>query len=146
MRTAATFWAETWTWYHSRREESSSCSHRKAFQGYLLSYELSNDFLKLRLLRCLTLSRIRLERIQCMMSSKGDAGLNCPIRTLTHLLRRQFWPVVNFPVPKRQTYPYALVTNRNRRILLALNPGFHYRLRMAISEKHSPEPDLREAA
>ena len=140
------FWAETWLWYHGTRGQSSSCSRRKAFQGYLLSYELSNDFLKLRLLRCLTLSRIRIERIQCMMSSKGDAGLNRPIRTLSYLLRRRFWPVVNFPVPRRQTYPYALVTNKNRRILLALNPGFHYRLRMAISEKHTPAQDLCEAA
>lgn len=109
-------------------------------QGFILSIELTDQKLYLKILRLLPISKVRLKDIDYMRVSNFNEYLEFTRRSL----HSQFWPTF-FRGFKKKTAPiYMLkIKNGKRRLFLRLSSGFHYRLRTYIGRNnnhHSERP------
>jgi len=115
----------------------------KAYQGFFLSLELTEDRLALKFCRALPLSWVKLEDVDCMRSSFFE-DIFPRKRRLHKLLRNRYW-FSSARIAERRLAPfYVIETHRKRRrIFLRLESSFHYRVRSAIgrikSRKNSVE-------
>ncbi len=116
----------------------------KKYQAFILAYELSDSFLKLKLCRLITLARVPL----------GDVDY-LRVGTMSELFtgrrgHRRWWKCRIWfcslpPVSRRLVPRYLLVTRRGRRhIFLRLEPFFHYLLRSAIGRVQARENQAEE--
>ena len=107
----------------------------KETQGFLLAYELSDTHLKLKFMRFFTLAWVCIKNIDTMRSASsfafGEWMMDILLRPFSHWI----WPCSNHG---RAPHPYLVVTKKNRKILMRLGSGFHYRLRTSIGESRIP--------
>jgi len=113
--------------YQSKRETKP-----RKYQAFLLSFELSEDYLRLKLCRVLTLARLRLADVAYLRVGYMEE-LFSGKRLLTGWRRSRIRACTLRVFDRRRAPLFVMVTHKERRrIFLRLEPSFHYLLRTAI--------------
>lgn len=110
--------------------ENTWSSARRVYQGRIFSYELGNDCLTFKLFRLLPLARIRLRDIRQIRSGHWSDILPHRRRPIIRQIRCSYWP--SLMGGHVMATRYVLERANRGRTLIRMEPGFCYRLRMAV--------------
>jgi hypothetical protein len=115
---------------------SDRAGRSKKYQAFVLAFELSEDALRLKLCRVLTLARLRFAEVAYLRVGYMEE-LFSGKRLLTGWRRSRIWPCTLRVLDRRRAPLFVMVTRKERRrIFLRLEPSFHYLLRTAIGRAH----------
>lgn len=111
--------------------------------GFVWCYELTNEHLRLRLFRALTLGRIALRQV-AYIRQRGADDLSGLFRDMfLKPFRAWYWPHPAMSYKSGHSTPYVIRTQDGTRVFVRLRSGFHYRLRAAIGNAKAAAKDMR---
>lgn len=119
--------------------------------GFVWCYELTNDHLRLKLFRILTLGRISLRQVAYIRQRGADDLSGFLLDMFLKPFRAWYWPHPAMSYRSAHSTPYVIRTQGGTRVFVRLRGGFHYWLRAAMgnakaaARKTSPETDSAPA-
>ena len=103
-----------------------------AREGWLFALVLDERRLRLRLFGCLTVGRIRLERVRYIRQRGGRELARLLLDSVSHPLRAWYWPRPGLSRNVHRSTAFVIRMQSGRRVYVRLRPGFYHRLRLAI--------------
>ena len=111
-----------------------SATRKRAVErdGFVWCYELSADYLRLKLFRLITLGRISLGHI-VYIRQRGGSDVAALLRDmLFRPFRTWYWPHPAMSYNAGFSMPYVIRTSHGIKVYVRLRSGYHYRLRDAM--------------
>ena len=101
------------------------------YQSFIFSYQITDTHLKFKLFRIVTLGWVKLVNISALRGANTFSIWEWVGDLVMRPFKHWFWPTTS---TAKDAHPFVIKTKNNKKILVRLGAGYHYKLRTAINE------------